>query len=115
MASSIALPVEPPRGGLVLAEVLSALAEPLRLDYVAALDAGGEAVCGDAFPGLAKSTLSHHFNALRRAGVITSRRQGKTILNAVRRADLDARFPGLLDAVLRGRDGGGPAEAGEIR
>jgi hypothetical protein len=38
---------------------------------------------------------------LREAGVIRQRLQGTTRLNSLRREDLDKRFPGLLDSVLR--------------
>ncbi len=101
--ASITLPPEPPPARLVLADVLHALADPTRLEIVARLDREGETPCGTHHPGVPKSTLSHHWRTLRVAGVLTSRRHGKEILNAVRRADLDARFPGLLDAVLNGR------------
>jgi hypothetical protein len=39
---------------------------------------------------------------LREAGVIRQRAEGTARLNTLRRDDLDARFPGLLDAVLAG-------------
>ena len=38
----------------------------------------------------------------RQAGVIRQRTEGTTKLNSLRRKELDARFPGLLDAVLAG-------------
>jgi hypothetical protein len=42
---------------------------------------------------------------LREAGVIRQRDEGTRRLNSLRRDDLDARFPGLLDlAVAHGRD-----------
>ena len=47
-----------------------------------------------------KSTCTHHFRVLREAGVIRQRHEGTSRLNSLRRADLDTRFPGLLDAVL---------------
>ena len=47
-----------------------------------------------------KSTPSHHFRVLRGAGVLSVRREGKELINSIRREDLDARFPGLLAAVL---------------
>ncbi len=50
---------------------------------------------------MAKSTASHHFRVLRAAGVIHMRPEGTLYVNSLRRGDLDARFPGLLDAVLR--------------
>jgi hypothetical protein len=37
---------------------------------------------------------------LREAGVISQRPEGTARLNTLRREDLDARFPGLLDAIL---------------
>jgi len=49
---------------------------------------------------ISKSTLTHHFRTLREAGVIRQERQGTTKMTWLRRDDLDARFPGLLDAVL---------------
>ncbi len=49
---------------------------------------------------MTKSTCTHHFKVLREAGVIEQRQQGTSRLNALRRADLDARFPGLLDTIL---------------
>jgi DNA-binding transcriptional ArsR family regulator len=44
--------------------------------------------------------MSNHFTILRGAGVIESRKEGTTVINRLRRKDVDARFPGLLDAVL---------------
>jgi hypothetical protein len=38
---------------------------------------------------------------LREAGVVRQRSEGTARLNTLRREDLDARFPGLLDSVLR--------------
>jgi hypothetical protein len=42
-----------------------------------------------------------HFRILREAGVTVTRVSGAKRLVSLRREDLDARFPGLLDAVLR--------------
>jgi DNA-binding transcriptional ArsR family regulator len=52
--------------------------------------------------GLAKSTRSHHLRVLREAGVVRTRYDGQRKLVSLRRQELDARFPGLLDAVLVG-------------
>jgi DNA-binding transcriptional ArsR family regulator len=49
---------------------------------------------------MAKSTLSNHFRILREAGILCSRREGTQYANCLRLDDLDARFPGLLDAIL---------------
>jgi DNA-binding transcriptional ArsR family regulator len=56
--------------------------------------------CGSFDLGVSKSTLTHHSRVLREAGVIERQVQGTAHLNSLRREDLDARFPGLLDAVL---------------
>ena len=91
---------------ITLPSVLYALGDPIRLGivrHIAAADA--EVTCGETVRGpVPKSTLSHHLKVLREAGVIRARKQGREYHNALRRAELDARFPGLLDAVLRAPD-----------
>jgi hypothetical protein len=52
---------------------------------------------GQPFSG--KSTQSGHFKVLREAGLIRQRDEGTRRLNRLRRDDLDARFPGLIDLV----------------
>jgi DNA-binding transcriptional ArsR family regulator len=84
-----------------LPAVLHALSDPHRLEIVRKLAGDTEPrPCGTMSLGLSKSTMTHHFRTLREAGVIEQRRQGTTKLTSLRREDLDARFPGLLDAVL---------------
>ena len=91
----------PDRDQIELAAVLQALSDPHRLEIVRRLAADTEArPCGTLELGLSKSTMTHHFRTLREAGVIEQRREGTTRLTSLRRDDLDARFPGLLDSVL---------------
>jgi DNA-binding transcriptional ArsR family regulator len=91
----------PKRDDFELPEVLHALSDPHRLEIVRTLASDTEArPCGTLELGLSKSTMTHHFRTLREAGVIEQRREGTTKLTSLRREDLDARFPGLLDAVL---------------
>jgi len=93
---------QPDRSEIELAAVLHALSDPVRLRIVAALAvAGEEPSCGSFDLPVTKSTCTHHFKVLREAGVIQQRQRGTARLNALRREDLDARFPGLLDSVLR--------------
>ena len=93
---------QPARSEIELAAVLHALSDPVRLRIVAALAvAGEEPSCGSFDLPVTKSTCTHHFKVLREAGVIQQRQRGTARLNALRREDLDARFPGLLDSVLQ--------------
>ena len=92
----------PRRSELELGTVLHALSDPVRLKIVAALAAsGGEPTCGSFDVPVTKSTCTHHFKVLRDAGVIQQRQAGTSRLNTLRRDDLEARFPGLLETILR--------------
>jgi len=84
--------------------VLHALSDPVRLDIVrqlAGCSAGSELKCGQIELPVTKSTASHHFKTLYAAGIISEREQGTSKFMRLRRAELDERFPGLLDSVLR--------------
>ncbi len=91
----------PSREELVLGAVLHALSDPVRLRIVAKLaTCEGDQTCGSFELPVTKSTCTHHFKVLREAGVIQQRHKGTTRLNTLRREDLEARFPGLLDTIL---------------
>jgi DNA-binding transcriptional ArsR family regulator len=85
---------------LTLVAVLHALADPTRLSIVRTLRTEPERPCGTFPVRVAPSTLSHHFRVLREAGVIRQRDDGNRRWTTLRLADLDTRFPGLIDAVL---------------
>jgi DNA-binding transcriptional ArsR family regulator len=89
---------------LELGAVLHALSDPVRLRIVATLAAGGEEerACGSFDLPVTKSTCTHHFRVLREAGIIDQRLEGTARLNRLRRDDLEARFPGLLETILQG-------------
>jgi len=92
----------PKREEIELGAVLHALSDPMRLKIVAALAASeGEKPCGSFNLPVTKSTCTHHFKVLREAGIIHQRQERTARLNSLRRGDLEARFPGLLEAVLR--------------
>ena len=102
-AVEIAPLAHPRRDSLNLAEVLHALSDPMRLRIVAVLAAdGGERTCNSFNLPIVKSTCTHHFKVLREAGLIRQRVVGTKRVNSLRRDDVEARFPGLLEAVLRG-------------
>ena len=91
----------PERSELELPAVLHALSDPHRLEIVRRLAEDSEPrPCGTFGFDISKSTMTHHFRILRESGVIRQERQGTSKLTELRREDLDARFPGLLDAVL---------------
>jgi DNA-binding transcriptional ArsR family regulator len=73
----------------------------VRLQIVAQLSEGVECSCGSIKLPVTKSTCTHHFRVLREAGVIHQRQDGTSRLNSLRSDDLEARFPGLLETVLR--------------
>jgi DNA-binding transcriptional ArsR family regulator len=90
----------PERDQIELGAVLHALSDPVRLRIVATLAGGAERTCGSFGLPVTKSTCTHHFKVLREAGVIRQRQEGTTRVNALRRDDLEARFPELLDKIL---------------
>jgi hypothetical protein len=75
--------------------------------------ADGERACGILPKGVSKSTLTHYWRVLRDSGVIWQRPHGRENLLSLRREDLDARFPGLLDALLGAVAADPPATAPE--
>ena len=85
-----------------LSAVLHALSDPQRRAIVHELAASDEPrPCGSFAPGITKSTRTHHFRVLREAGLIEQWKTGTSKFSALRREDLDARFPGLLDSILQ--------------
>jgi DNA-binding transcriptional ArsR family regulator len=85
--------------------VLQALSDPVRLEIVRQLasccDGPGELSCGRLELPVSKSTTTHHLRALTAAGVVADREEGTRKYMRLRRDELDERFPGLLDSVLR--------------
>lgn len=97
--------VHPDRDVIRLEDVLHALADPMRLRVLRTLArAGTEVSCSGVELPVSKSTSTHHFRVLREAGVISQAYRGTSKMSRLRRADLDALFPGLLDRVLTAAD-----------
>ena len=99
----------PARDELDLTAVMHALSDPARRKVVRTLAAEGERACGTFPLGVTKATASHHFKVLREAGITMTRVDGAHRYLTLRRDDLDARFPGLLDAVLTAEPAGAVA------
>lgn len=93
----------PEVGSLDLATVMRALGDPLRIELVRVVDAEGEILCTDLYDrlGLPASTGSYIHRQLREAGVTRARAVGTKRMISLRRDDLESRFPGLLDLILR--------------
>jgi DNA-binding transcriptional ArsR family regulator len=91
----------PDLADVTLAAAMAALGDEVRLTIVRVLEEGGERVCGTFELGVSKATRSHHLKVLREAGVTRTRVAGTQRFVSLRRDEFDARFPGLLDAVLQ--------------
>jgi DNA-binding transcriptional ArsR family regulator len=102
--SSARLLPHPELAAVQLPGVLFALSDPARLDLVRKLALQGPltvAECHAADPAVPKSTFSHHLKTLRKAGLVRNEPAGRQRTITLRRDEVDRRFPGLLEAVLR--------------
>jgi DNA-binding transcriptional ArsR family regulator len=101
-AVQVRQPQEPARDHLMLTAVLHSLSDPIRLEIVRMLAAGGERPCTDfhRLGGVTLPTLSHHLRVLREAGLTRTRIDGKRRYVALRAEDLASRFPGVLDPIV---------------
>ncbi|MBO1323825.1 helix-turn-helix domain-containing protein [Acetobacter sp. TBRC 12305] len=80
--------------------ILHALSDPFRLSIVRKLAQAQPQPCGPLQAGRPKSSVSHHFSVLRKAGLVRTDVVGVTHMNSLRTQELDARFPGLLATIL---------------
>ena len=96
----------PSVGEISVAGILHALSDPLRAEIFAQSAGAKTAQSCSSFLHLRerdvpKSTLSQHFRALREAGLIRSERCGVEVRNTSRCAEIEARFPGLIPAIVK--------------
>lgn len=85
-----------------LGTVLHALSDESRRRVVAELVADptdAERACGTFDLPVAKATRTHHFRVLREAGLVEQRHHGNGSTLRLRRAEVEAAFPGLLALV----------------
>jgi DNA-binding transcriptional ArsR family regulator len=90
---------QPAASEIQLAKVMQALADDSRLAIVREIAANGEMPCGSLELPISKATKSHHLKVLREAGITETRTEGTRHFVTLRSVDLDARFPGLLNAI----------------
>ena len=86
--------------------ILHALSYPLRVHIFAQIAAANCPQTCSTFlefsdKPVPKSTLSQHFKVLREAGLIRSERKGVEMHNTPRCQEIDARFPGLVSAIIK--------------
>lgn len=94
--------------------VMAALADPLRRQVVVELLAepeGAERTCASFELPISKSSRTFHFRVLRESGLTWDENYGNRKGVSLRRADIDARFPGLLDVVAHAGDQAGAETA----
>ena len=98
-------PAHPARDQSQLPLVLDCLSDPTRLAIVCSLaghdQSAADLRCGDFTGFSGKSNLAYHFARLREAGLVMTRVKGTARYITLRRDDLAARFPGLLDTVIK--------------
>jgi DNA-binding transcriptional ArsR family regulator len=91
---------------VTVAAILHALSDPVRIGIVSELIKSRRGMnCTETTLKLkrpmAKSTCSQHYRILRESGLIASERRGVDLSSRVRAAELEGRFPGLLDSILQ--------------
>jgi DNA-binding transcriptional ArsR family regulator len=93
----------PPTESLDLATIMRTLGDPVRLEIVRLLSDDVPRMCNDiaTATGQPVSTSSYHLKMLREAGITRARAEGTQRLITLRRGDLEARFPGLVDVLTR--------------
>ncbi|MGW1889928.1 ArsR/SmtB family transcription factor [Streptomyces sp. NPDC002004] len=94
---------QPDVADIELVKVLHALGDPVRLWLLKVYSGAEQFSCKPEALGLGhlhKSTVSHHMRIMREAGITSTRAVGRNRYVQLRRADLDARFPGLVDSLL---------------
>jgi DNA-binding transcriptional ArsR family regulator len=102
MASRTASPlVHPDMDDLDLFKIMSALTDDTRLTIVVTLAASPGLACSGFTQDVTASVLTRHFRVLREAGVIRQHDVGTRRINTLRKEELDQRFPGLIDLVLK--------------
>lgn len=85
-----------------LTDIMYALSDPTRLEIVGRLaSAGRKMTCGEFDLNRPKSSMSHHFKILRSAGLVETLIEGTEHMNALRVAEIEQKFPGVLQSVLK--------------
>lgn len=82
--------------------ILYALSDPSRRAIVARLMGGeGYSCTKSCAADMSPSTISFHYKTLRENGLIRSEKKGVEVISTLRKEEIDKKFPGLLDSILR--------------
>jgi DNA-binding transcriptional ArsR family regulator len=95
--------LHPDASALDLGTIMRTVGDPIRLEIVRLLGDDVPRGCHDISSALdlPASTGSYHMRLLREAGLTRTRAAGTQRLISLRRDDLDARFPGLVELLTR--------------
>jgi DNA-binding transcriptional ArsR family regulator len=95
-------PFHPDLDDVALSRVLRALGDSTRLRMVKTMYELGECECSRTYAplGLSKSNATHHLRVLRESGLVRRTQRGNQQYVVLRLAELESRFPHLLDSVL---------------
>jgi DNA-binding transcriptional ArsR family regulator len=102
MSNSQAEYPTPDLADVELVDVLRVLGDPIRLQMLRVLADGAPHSKSMAEWGfdVQKSTMSHHFKTMREAGLTETLVDGRSHAIRLRREELEARFPGLVDTLV---------------
>ena len=98
-------PFHPTTEQIQLPTVLDCLGDPIRLAIVSTLaqlpESARELRCNYFNDLGGKTNLTYHFTKLRDAGLVLTRLEGTNRYMQLRGADLEKRFPGLIQVIVQ--------------
>ena len=106
MARTTTMTDEPDIVDFDFPRILAAVADPVRMSILKQLANAEEALsCGVIELPIKASTATHHFTALRQAGVLHQYYVGTSRMNLLRLDDMERAYPGFLPSVINGLTG----------
>ena len=94
--------VHPSIKSVTIDGILYALSDPARRAIFKKVIGCDGMSCSEGCDGsLSPSTISFHYKILRENGLIFSEKKGVQVINTDRKAEIDKKFPGLLDSILK--------------
>ena len=94
------MPQDPTPSPLDLSDILDALGDQTRRQILLRLAVAD--FCCSSFSDLGpKTRLAYHFARLERSGLIRVTKSGRRRILSLRQSEVEARFPGVLPAVLQ--------------